>query len=125
MTAKLMTPDTSTAPQMRDNPLGFKIERILVPLDFSPASMEALDYAVWLAKQFRADIHLLHAYPPDEASSVPGGAHVLFQSADEVGPAMKAAFESDLPTLIRIPMVNVPTPTPGHWNINDIYRAGN
>ncbi len=53
-----------------------------------------------------------------------GANGVDIKSADEVGPAMKAAFESDLPTLIRVPMVNVPTPTPGHWNINDIYRAG-
>ena len=53
-----------------------------------------------------------------------GANGVDIKSADEVGPAMTAAFESDLPTLIRIPMVNVPTPTPGHWNINDIYRAG-
>jgi acetolactate synthase I/II/III large subunit len=53
-----------------------------------------------------------------------GANGIDIKSADEVGPAMKAAFESDLPTLIRIPMVNVPTPTPGHWNINDIYRAG-
>lgn len=53
-----------------------------------------------------------------------GANGVDIKSADEVGPAMVAAFESDLPTLIRIPMVNVPTPTPGHWNINDIYRAG-
>jgi len=53
-----------------------------------------------------------------------GANGIDIKSADEVGPAMQAAFESDLPTLIRIPMVNVPTPTPGHWNINDIYRAG-
>jgi acetolactate synthase-1/2/3 large subunit len=53
-----------------------------------------------------------------------GANGVNITSADEVGPAMQAAFESELPTLIRIPMVNVPTPTPGHWNINDIYRAG-
>ena len=67
-TRRIMTPDTSTEfPET--NPLGFKIERILVPLDFSPASLQALDYAVWLAKQFRAAIHLVHVYPPDEASS--------------------------------------------------------
>jgi acetolactate synthase-1/2/3 large subunit len=52
-----------------------------------------------------------------------GANGIDIKSADEVGPAMQAAFASDLPTLIRIPMVNVPTPTPGHWNINDIYRA--
>ena len=64
-----MTNTASTVPQTRDNPLGFKIEKILVPLDFSPASVEALDYAVSMAKQFHAAIHLVHVYPPDEASS--------------------------------------------------------
>jgi nucleotide-binding universal stress UspA family protein len=59
-----------------------KIERILVPLDFSPASTEALDYAVSLAKQFRAAIHLTHVHPPDEAASMPGTAHLLLQSAE-------------------------------------------
>jgi len=38
-------------------------------------------------------------------------------------PAIEAALKAELPTLIRIPMINVPTPTPGHWNINDIYRC--
>jgi nucleotide-binding universal stress UspA family protein len=79
-----MTQDTSKVPQARDNPLEFKIERILVPLDFSPASTEALDYAVGLAKQFRAAIHLVHIYPPDEASSVPDAGHLLFQSAEAI-----------------------------------------
>jgi len=74
-----MTPDTST-PVPTSSP-GFKIERILVPLDFSPASMEALDYAVSIAKQFHAAIHLLHVYPPDEALA-PGAGHLLFESAE-------------------------------------------
>ena len=80
-----MKQNTSTVPQTRDNPLQFKIEKILVPLDFSLASMEALDYAVSIARQFRAAIHLVHVYPPDEASSVPGAGHLLFQSAEAVG----------------------------------------
>ena len=79
-----MTQDTSTIPETSANPLEFKIERILVPLDFSPASTEALDYAVWLAKQFHAAIHLVHVYPPDEASSVPGAGHLLLQSAEAI-----------------------------------------
>ncbi len=53
-----------------------------------------------------------------------GANGVDIQAADELQPAIEAALASDLPTLIRIPMVNVPTPTPGHWNINDIYRCG-
>jgi nucleotide-binding universal stress UspA family protein len=64
--------------------LEFKIERILVPLDFSPASMLALDYAVSLAKQFRAAIHLVHVHPPDEAASMPGAGHLLLQSAEAI-----------------------------------------
>ena len=79
-----MIKEDATVPQPRVNPPEFKIERILVPLDFSPASMEALDYAVWLAKQFRAAIHLVHIYPPDEASSVPGGGHLLFETVEAI-----------------------------------------
>jgi nucleotide-binding universal stress UspA family protein len=46
--------------------------------------MEALDYAVSLAKQFRAAIHLVHVHPPDEAAATPGAAHLLFQAAETV-----------------------------------------
>ena len=54
-----------------------------------------------------------------------GANGIDIRSANELGPALETALDSELPTLIRIPMVNVPTPTPGHWNINDIYRSGN
>ena len=53
-----------------------------------------------------------------------GANGVSIKSVDELGPALQMAIASDLPTVIHIPMVNVPTPTPGHWNINDIYRQG-
>jgi acetolactate synthase-1/2/3 large subunit len=53
-----------------------------------------------------------------------GANGIDIKAADELGPALEMALESDLPTLIRVPMENVPTPTPGHWNINDIYRKG-
>ena len=47
---------------------------------------------------------------------------------DRVGrrsrPALREALASNLPTVIQAPMENAPTPTPGHWNINDIYRKG-
>jgi nucleotide-binding universal stress UspA family protein len=77
-----MTQDISAA--VPRNALEFKIEKILVALDFSPTSMEALDCAVSLAKQFRAAIHLVHVHPPDGVSSVPGAGHLLFESAEAI-----------------------------------------
>ena len=53
-----------------------------------------------------------------------GANGVLIESADELGPALREALASKLPTVIQAPMENAPTPTPGHWNINDIYRKG-
>jgi acetolactate synthase I/II/III large subunit len=53
-----------------------------------------------------------------------GANGIDIKAADELGPALEMALTSDLPTVIRVPMENVPTPTPGHWNINDIYRPG-
>ena len=53
-----------------------------------------------------------------------GARGIALQSAAELGPALREALESDLPTVIQAPMENAPTPTPGHWNINDIYRVG-
>jgi acetolactate synthase-1/2/3 large subunit len=53
------------------------------------------------------------------------GAHgVLVQSASELGPALRDALACGKPAVVQVPMENAPTPTPGHWNINDIYRKG-
>jgi acetolactate synthase-1/2/3 large subunit len=53
------------------------------------------------------------------------GAQGFFISrADELGPALRQALASGVPTVVHVPMENVPTPTPGYWNINDIYRRG-
>jgi acetolactate synthase-1/2/3 large subunit len=53
-----------------------------------------------------------------------GARGVAIAAAAELGPALREALASNLPTVIQAPMENVPTPTPGHWNINDIYRKG-
>ncbi|MEW5983629.1 MAG: thiamine pyrophosphate-binding protein [Acidobacteriota bacterium] len=53
-----------------------------------------------------------------------GADGVMITAADELGPALRQALASGRPTLIQVPMNNAPTPTPGHWNILDIYRRG-
>jgi acetolactate synthase-1/2/3 large subunit len=49
---------------------------------------------------------------------------VMIKSAAELGPALRDALAANKPALIQVPMENAPTPTPGHWNILDIYRKG-
>jgi len=53
-----------------------------------------------------------------------GAEGITIEQADQLAPALEKAFASNVPSLIHARMENVPTPTPGHWNINDIYRAG-
>ena len=53
-----------------------------------------------------------------------GADGMLVEAADQLGPALRRAIASGRPTVIQVPMENAPTPTPGHWDINDIYRRG-
>src|SRR5205085_7470270 len=53
-----------------------------------------------------------------------GARGVNVESAAALGPALEEALAADLPTVIQVAMENAPTPTPGHWDINDIYRKG-
>lgn len=56
-----------------------------------------------------------------EAYGVTG---IRIQSADEFKPALERAIAAGEPVVIDVSMVNVPTPTTGHWNILDIYSPG-
>ena len=53
-----------------------------------------------------------------------GARGINVESAAALGPALEEALGANLPTVIQVAMENVPTPTPGHWDINDIYRKG-
>ncbi|MFI6739073.1 thiamine pyrophosphate-binding protein [Nonomuraea sp. NPDC050451] len=64
-------------------------------------------------------------YSPDFAAlAVACGAdgHTVTTPA-EFGAALRAAVANRRPALIDVPMVNEPVPTPGHWNIKDIYQG--
>ena len=50
---------------VRAKSTGIALKRILVPLDFSPLSKKALQYALRFAEEFRAGLTLLHVIEPD------------------------------------------------------------
>lgn len=54
-----------------------------------------------------------------------GARGVMIERADDLAPALADALAADVPTVIQAPMENAPTPTPGHWDINRVYRRGN
>ena len=49
---------------------------------------------------------------------------IRVDSAAEFKPALEQAVAMNKPVVIDVRMVNVPTPTAGHWNIMDIYSPG-
>ncbi len=49
---------------------------------------------------------------------------IKVESAAEFKPALERAIALGRPVVIDVSMVNVPTPTTGHWNILDIYSPG-
>lgn len=65
------------------------------------------------------------SYTPDFAALARscGAWGTRVNSAAELAGALHEAREAGGPALVDIPMVNDPVPTPGHWNINDIYRG--
>jgi nucleotide-binding universal stress UspA family protein len=54
---------TRSAPAGGGEPGLFRVQKILVPIDFSACSIKALQYAVPFARQFGAALTLLHVMP--------------------------------------------------------------
>jgi len=50
-----------------------RIERILVPVDFSECSREAVDHAIDIARIFGSEIHLVHSYRLNPGGIMPYG----------------------------------------------------
>lgn len=61
-----------------------QLKAILVPLDFSGASMQALQYAIRLAEEFKAIIHLVHVQPVDELTTIARTGHLMLNCADAI-----------------------------------------
>lgn len=63
------------------------------------------------------------AYNPEwaEVAKAYGVKSKKILCADEFKEAFRTAIESNEPYLLDVPMENIPVPTDGIWNINDIY----
>jgi acetolactate synthase-1/2/3 large subunit len=87
------------------------------------AGLEQMHYGTTFGCEFRCNGQ---PYRLDFAAMARAwGAHgVMVQSAAELGPALREALSCGRPAVLQVPMENAPTPTPGYWNINDIYRKG-
>jgi acetolactate synthase-1/2/3 large subunit len=65
------------------------------------------------------------AYSPDFAAfaeSCGADGHTIAEPGDLL-PALRSAIARRRPAVLDVPMVNEPVPTPGHWNIKDIYQG--
>jgi acetolactate synthase I/II/III large subunit len=64
-------------------------------------------------------------YSPDFAAfgRACGADGYTVDSAAGFAEALRAAIDVRRPAVIDVPMVNEPVPTPGHWNIKDIYQG--
>ena len=64
-------------------------------------------------------------YSPDFAAfaAACGADGYSVASAADLSTALRAAIRNRRPAVLDVPMVNEPVPTPGHWNIKDIYQG--
>jgi acetolactate synthase I/II/III large subunit len=64
-------------------------------------------------------------YSPDFAAygRACGADGYVIEKAADLTEALRTAIRRRHPAVLDVPMVNEPVPTPGHWNIRDIYRG--
>jgi len=64
-------------------------------------------------------------YSPDFAAlgRACGADGYVIARTEDLAAALRTAVERRRPAVLDVPMVNEPVPTPGHWNIKDIYAG--
>ena len=72
------------ARKQRQRERALQIKTILVPLDFSRASIQALKYTIPLAKEFEATIHLVHVQPTDGLTAIANAGGLMLNCADAI-----------------------------------------
>jgi nucleotide-binding universal stress UspA family protein len=72
----IFTQVTSKRPRRATTSRARRFNRVLVPIDFSRPSLQAIPYALAISRQFGADVHLLHVtdlsqLPPPTLMTLP------------------------------------------------------
>jgi nucleotide-binding universal stress UspA family protein len=76
------------------------IKNIIAPVDLSAASMQALNYAIPLAKQFQADLHLVYVHENGHEFSTASMSQLLYDIA-KTRTRIESVAQSGQPSLIR------------------------
>ncbi len=98
---KVLNTATPAARNRKSAQPKLKLRRLLVPLDFSGLSRQALGSAVPLARQYRAKISVVHVVqPPVVMDAIPGGTAYLSVNTDELLAAAKACLTEQAAQLV-------------------------
>lgn len=87
------------------------------------ADLQAANFGASFGCEFRDQDG--NPYSPDFAAygRACGADGYVIEEPDDLAVALREAIERRRPAVLDVPMVNEPVPTPGHWNIKDIYRG--
>jgi acetolactate synthase I/II/III large subunit len=87
------------------------------------ADLQAANFGASFGCEFRDPDG--NPYSPDFAAygRACGADGYVVEQPGDLATALRAAIERRRPAVLDVPMVNEPVPTPGHWNIKDIYRG--
>jgi len=83
-----------------------RLQRLLVPLDFSGKSRQALRYAVPMAQKFSGRIHLVHVLPPlskAELADLPRLKHLAIKRLGEMSALLPARVRAGNAVLLGDP----------------------
>jgi acetolactate synthase I/II/III large subunit len=85
------------------------------------ADLQAASFGASFGCEFR-DVDG-NPYSPDFAAygRACGADGYLVEKPGDLATALREAIQRRRPAVLDVPMVNEPVPTPGHWNIKDIY----
>ncbi|OLF18560.1 thiamine pyrophosphate-binding protein [Actinophytocola xanthii] len=87
------------------------------------ADLQAASFGASFGCEFRDQDG--NPYSPDFAAygRACGADGYLVEEPTDLAAALREAVHRRRPAVLDVPMVNEPVPTPGHWNIKDIYRG--